>query len=203
MWKEWNYVQCPHQNPHLIHRDGIMQFNETYINDTAWLMGYELCLWWSIAFRTARIAHELWCLKLDRQQCSQMACFDSAALEMMLMDRWVINPPRIKIFSVNQVTHLLNGRSRISKHNFSIPTPYWHENTKGESNFAAHSMTKTRSTGLSTILDHRCTELFKKWRRGDGGEKEWQKHGDWSLEEVWGQIRAVAKSVLSLGTSSN
>lgn len=88
------------------------------------------------------------------------------------MDRWVINPPRIKIFSVNQVTHLLNGRSRISKHNFSIPTPYWHENTKGESNFAAHSMTKTRSTGLSTILDHRCTELFKKWRRGGMGARK-------------------------------
>lgn len=72
-----------------------------------------------------------------------MACFDSAALEKMLMDLWVINPPRINNFSVNQVTHLLNGRSRISKLNLSNPTPYWHENITGESNFAAQSMTKT------------------------------------------------------------
>lgn len=168
-------------------------------------MGYELCLCWSIAFRTARIAHELWCLELDRQQCSQMACFDSAALEMMLMDQWVINPPRIKIFSVNQVIHLLNGRSRISKHNFSNPTLYWHEHTKGKSNFAAHSMTKTSKNTfhrLKHIPWPQMHKTFQEMERWGGEKKEWQRHGDWSLEEVWGQIRAVAKSVLSLGTSS-
>lgn len=68
--------------------------------------------------------------------------FDSAALEKMLMDRWVNNPPRIKNSSVNHVTYLLNRRSRISKHTFSNPTPYGHEHTTSEISFAGHLMTK-------------------------------------------------------------
>lgn len=56
--------------------------------------------------------------------------FDSAALEKMLMDRWVNNPPRIKNSSVNHVTYLLN------------PTPYGHEHTTSEISFAGHLMTK-------------------------------------------------------------
>lgn len=91
-----------------------------------------------------------------------MAWFDSAALEKMLMDRWVINPPRIKNSSVNQVTPLLNGRSRISKHHFLTPTKYRHVHTPSESDFASHTMTKkaqndTISHGFSITLDHRCT----------------------------------------------
>lgn len=104
-----------------------------------------------------------------------MACFDSAALEMMLMDRWVINPPRIKIFSVNQVTHLLNGRSRISKHNFSNPTPYWHEHTTVESNFAAHSMTKTAKYTFHMLKHHPWPQMHKTFqemeREGGKGVK--------------------------------
>lgn len=135
-----------------------------------------------LQYGTARIAHELWCLELDRQECSQMAWFDSAALEKMLMDRWVINPPRIKNSSVNQVTHLLNGRSRISKHNFSIPAPYGLENTTGESYFAGHMMTKNPKT-MPFHMFMPCPQMHKPFMKysgrlteREGVEKKWQRH---------------------------
>ncbi len=91
-----------------------------------------------------------------------MAWFDSAALEKMLMDRWVINPPRIKNSSVNQVTHLLNGKSRISKHNFSILTPYGLEHTTDESYFVGHMMTKRpKIIPFHMFMHNPCPQMHK------------------------------------------
>ncbi len=111
-----------------------------------------------------------------------MAWLNSTALEKVLMDRWVINPPRIKNSSVNKVSHLLNERNRISKHNFSIPTSYGLEHTTGESYFAGHMTTKKSQkqchfTCLCITIVHKCINLFMKYsgrltEREGGGKKE-------------------------------